>query len=120
MENKLKELFKIILEEVESNEEFRNKINKVLDGENKMGKRPRKKKAIIEPKLNPLEVFKEGQDILMDKLLKLEISDLKDIIKFYEMDNTNSCSRWKKKERLINYIVEVAKSRVTRGNAFRE
>lgn len=49
----------------------------------------------------------------------LEVSDLKDIIKFYEMDNTNSCNRWKKKERLVNYIVDVSKSRVNRGNAFR-
>ena len=66
------------------------------------------------------EVILEGESNLVDKLTSLEISDLKDIIKFYEMDNTNSYSRWKKKDRLINYIVDVTKSRVSRGNAFRD
>ena len=120
MEKKLKDLFKVILEEVECNEEFKNKIYKVLEEGNNNAKRPRKRNLIIKPKLNPLEVILEGERILMDKLLTLEISDLKDIIKFYEMDNTNSSSRWRKKERLVNYIVDVSKSRISRGNAFRE
>ena len=102
------------------NEEFKNKIYKVLEEGNNNAKRSRKKNVIIKPKLNPLEVILEGERILMDKLLTLEISDLKDIIKFYEMDNTNSSSRWRKKERLVNYIVDVSKSRISRGNAFRE
>ena len=120
MEKKLKDLFKVILEEVQCNEKFKNKIYKVLENGNNNAKRSRKKNAIIKPKLNPLEVILEGERILMDKLLTLEISDLKDIIKFYEMDNTNSSSRWRKKERLVNYIVDVSKSRISRGNAFRE
>ena len=102
------------------NEKFKNKIYKVLENGNNNAKRSRKKNVIIKPKLNPLEVILEGERILMDKLLTLEISDLKDIIKFYEMDNTNSSSRWRKKERLVNYIVDVSKSRISRGNAFRE
>ena len=109
MEKKLKDLFKVILEEVQCNEKFKNKIYKVLENGNNNAKRSRKKNVIIKPKLNPLEV-----------ILTLEISDLKDIIKFYEMDNTNSSSRWRKKERLVNYIVDVSKSRISRGNAFRE
>ena len=119
MGNKLKDLFKVILEEVESNEEFKKKVYKILGDENNNVKKKGKKKVIIEPKLNPIEVILEGENVLSDKLLKLEVSDLKDIIKFYEMDNTNSCNRWKKKERLVNYIVDVSKSRVNRGNAFR-
>ena len=119
MEKKLKDLFKVILEEVQCNEKFKNKIYKVLENGNNNAKRSRKKNVIIKPKLNPLEVILEGERILMDKLLTLEISDLKDIIKFYEMDNTNSSSRWRKKERLVNYIVDVSKSRISRGNAFR-
>ena len=120
MEKKLKEIFKIILDEVESNEEFKNKIYKVLENEKSTVKKKSKKKVVIEPKLNPQKVILEGESNLVDKLTSLEISDLKDIIKFYEMDNTNSSSRWKKKDRLINYIVDVTKSRVGRGNAFRD
>ena len=120
MEKKLKEIFKIILDEVESNGEFKNKIYKVLENEKSTVKKKSKKKVVIEPKLNPQEVILEGESNLVDKLTSLEIGDLKDIIKFYEMDNTNSSSRWKKKDRLINYIVDVTKSRVGRGNAFRD
>ena len=120
MEKKLKEIFKIILDEVESNEEFKNKIYKALENEKSTVKKRSKKKVVIEPKLNPQEVILEGESNLVDKLTSLEIGDLKDIIKFYEMDNTNSSSRWKKKDRLINYIVDVTKSRVSRGNAFRD
>ena len=118
MEKKLKELFNVILEEVKSNEEFKKKIDMILAG----GKQPKKKvksKVIIEPKLNPLAFISNGELELRDKLLELEVNDLKNIIKFYEMDNTNSCSRWRKKVRLINYIVDVSKNIVNRRKVFR-
>ena len=118
MEKKLKEVSNVIIEEVKTNEEFKKKIEMVLGGENKSKKKV-KKKVIIEPKLNPLEAISSGELELRDKLLELEVIDLKNIIKFYEMDNTNSCSRWKKKDRLVNYVIDVSKSRFNRGNAFR-
>ena len=105
MEKKLKELFNVIMEEMKTNDEFKKKIEVVLGGEDKPKKKVKKKVSEME---------------LRNKLSELEVIDLKNIIKFYEMDNTNSCSRWKKKDRLINYIIDVSKSRVNRGNAFRD
>ena len=119
MEKKLKELFNVIMEEMKTNDEFKKKIEVVLGGEDKPKKKV-KKKVIIEPKLNPLELISKSEVDLREKLSELEVIDLKNIIKFYEMDNTNSSSRWRKKERLVNYIVDVSKSRISRGNAFRE
>ena len=43
MEKKLKDLFKVILEEVQCNEKFKNKIYKVLENGNNNAKRSRKK-----------------------------------------------------------------------------
>ena len=118
MEKKLKELFNVIMEEMKTNDEFKKKIEVVLGGEDKAKKKV-KKKVIIEAKLNPLLLISNSEMELRNKLSELEVIDLKNI-KFYEMDNTNSCSRWKKKDRLINYIIDVSKSRVNRGNAFRD
>lgn len=118
MEKKLKELFNVIMEEMKTNDEFKKKIEDILGGEDKPKKKV-KKKVIIEAKLNPLLLISNSEMELRNKLSELEVIDLKNIIKFYEMDNTNSCSRWKKKDRLINYIIDVSKSRVNRGNAFR-
>ena len=119
MEKKLKELFNVIMEEMKTNDEFKKRIEVVLGGEDKAKKKV-KKKVIIEAKLNPLLLISNSEMELRNKLSELEVIDLKNIIKFYEMDNTNSCSRWKKNERLINYIIDVSKSRVNRGTAFRD
>ena len=108
MEKKLKELFNVIMEEMKTNDEFKKKIEVVLGGEDKPKKKV-KKKVIIEAKLNPLLLISNSEMELRNKLSELEVIDLKNIIKFYEMDNTNSCSRWKKKDRLINYIIDVSK-----------
>lgn len=118
MEKKLKELFNVIMEEIKTNEEFKKKVESALAVEYKPKKKV-KKKVVIEPKLNPLELISKSEVDLREKLSELEVIDLKNIIKFYEMDNTSSCSRWKKKDRLINYVIDVSKSRVNRGNAFR-
>ncbi|MEN8075342.1 hypothetical protein ABFP60_00190 [Clostridioides difficile] len=119
MGNKLKELFNLIMEEVNTNDEFKKKVDMILNGEEQPKKKV-KKKGVIDVKLNPLDIIMNGELELKDKLSELEVIDLKNIIRFYEMDNTNSCSRWKKKDRLINYIMDVSKSRVNRGNVFRE
>ena len=119
MEKKLRNLFKVIIEEIEYNEEFKNKVYMALEENSTKKTKVKKKKEIIEPKLNPLEVILDGENELRSRLLEFEVVYLKDIIKFYNMDSTNSSSRWKKKERLINYIVDVSKSRANIGNAFR-
>ena len=99
MEEKLKSLFDLILEEAENNQDFKNKLDKVLDKSNS-------KKKCIKPKINPFEMIKAGEGELREALDDFSISELKDIIRFYDMDELNETSRWRKKERLINYILD--------------
>lgn len=47
MEKKLKDLFKVILEEVQCNEKFKNKIYKVLENGNNNAKRSRKRMLLL-------------------------------------------------------------------------
>lgn len=99
MEEKLKSLFDLILEEAENNQDFKNKLDKVLDKSNP-------KKKCIKPRINPFEMIKAGEGELREALDDFSISELKDIIRFYGMDELNETSRWRKKERLINYILD--------------
>lgn len=119
MENKLKEIFNVILEEIKVNKEFEAKINIILTGE-KPKKKVATKKEIIKPSINPIVAIDEGQAILEKKLAELSIDELKSVIKYYDMDSSNSYSRWRKKDRFISYIVEVALVRANKGHAFRK
>lgn len=114
---KLKELINIVIKEMDKNPEFSDKIENLLLGEgNKVVKVKRSRQPAI---INPLEVIINGENLLANKLEQLDIDQLKDIISEYGMDPSKLALKWKNKERLIKHIIEVASTRVNKGNAFR-
>lgn len=122
LENKLKSIFDIIVEEIKSNEKFAKRIELALEKEastsEKVETKPKRRKK--QPALlNPNIVIAKGEEVLRGELEKLEVPQLKDIISQYAMDPAKTTNKWRKKERFINYIIEVAFTRSKKGEAFK-
>ncbi len=117
IEKKLKDIFNIILDEMKTNKDFANRIEKVLGKEEvvvkakKRGRQP----ALFNPNIVALE--EEGK--LKVELENLEVAQLKDIISQYGMDPSKMTSRWRSKEKFMKHIIEVTLSRINKGNSFK-
>lgn len=125
MEKLLKAFYEVIIDEVNRNEEFSNKLKKILlenvKIEKNKSKTKGKKRVLLEKDvlINPYDILIEGKEVLENKLREVELQDLKNIVEYYSMDPSKSFKRWRKKERLIDLILEVSTLRVNKGNAFR-
>ena len=117
IENQLKSVFNVILEEIKSNEKFAKRIEVALANEKVENKSKRRKKQPA--LLNPNTVIAKGEDVLKKELDKLEVPQLKDIISQYAMDPAKTTNRWRSKDRFIKYIIEVATLRSKKGEAFK-
>ncbi|WP_052124030.1 hypothetical protein [Ureibacillus manganicus] len=81
-------------------------------------KSTRKRNAAL---FNPETLLEQcGESELLDLLNQLEVDQLKDIVSEYGMDPGKRVMRWRKKENLVNHIVEVADNRLKKGSAFRK
>ena len=69
--------------------------------------------------INPITIFTEsGEDGLLNALNPLSIEELINIIKKFGFDPSRKSYRWRKKERLIDLIVQRIKSSTSRGDVF--
>lgn len=125
----LKQLADVVIEEAKQNEAFGNKIEQILGilpvepGQDtkacKTGKTGRSTNRRDPAVLDPVAVISEGENILLEKLGNLTDKELKDIIADYSMDPSKLAMRWRKKEKLIDLIMEAARRRASKGDAFR-
>lgn len=69
---------------------------------------------------NPISVYyKEGRASVEKALNTLDIDGLKEIIKRRGMDGSGRTRKWKTKERLMSFILDMSESRATQGDVFR-
>lgn len=115
----LKKLYDCVIDEMNSNPEFADKIGLILErrGVNSSVKRTKRRTPA---KLNPLELISDDTIDLEAKLQELSVEELKDVIAEYGMDNAKLAKNWKKKDRLIALILETSQRRSKKGDAFRE
>jgi hypothetical protein len=71
------------------------------------------------PFLTRLAVIEKAREMLRNRLRQLSLDQLRDIIAEYGMDPDKLAMKWKSTERLVDRIVEVARGRSTKGDAFR-
>jgi hypothetical protein len=123
LRKKLHDLLKVILEEADRNEQFREKLEAVLvagspaaTGILGKGKSARRKKA----PLDPVEVARKGEEGLRATLSTLDLEQLRDVVAQYGMDPSKLVMKWKDKARVIDRIVEVSLDRAMKGSAFRD
>ena len=120
---KLQDFFKAILTEAENNEAFSRKLLHALYGDiAEKAEEPKKKRSNRRDPavLNPIQMVLDGDAALETRLSELSEKQLKDIIADYSMDPNKLASRWRKKERLIGLIIETARHRASKGDAFRD
>ena len=69
--------------------------------------------------LDPVELARESESILQERLAQLTVEELKDIVADHGMDTGKVVMKWKSPERIIDRIVEISVSRARKGDAFR-
>jgi hypothetical protein len=69
---------------------------------------------------DPVELYhQQGEQYLRQQLQQLKVEQLKDMIAEHGMDASRRAMRWKKRDRLIDLIVQTASCRARKGDAFR-
>ena len=69
---------------------------------------------------DPVQVAKEGEDALRERLRTLTLDEMHGLIAEGGMDPGKQTRRWRERERLADWIVDVAGRRATHGDAFRD
>lgn len=134
-DDKIKDFFAVISDEIDKNHAFREKIESILseshnEPKNKPKPKPAKDKLNQTPikkkkgrrnlaVIDPIEVCKSGEEKLRQELQNIDIEKLLDIVAQYGMDPGKLVMKWKDRERIIERIIEVSISRATKGDAFR-
>ena len=128
--NVLRQLVNAIIEEAEHNDDFAYKIEQVLNEEIVTVKKKNTGRKVLgsgrpsnrrDPAvLDPVSLILEDEYLLAKKLQSLTDKQLKDIIADYGMDPSKRAMKWKNRERLIDHIVDTARRRAVKGDAFRE
>ena len=114
----LQDIIAAVIEETNINNEFRQKIENIINPPGKKATKPRSKrnKGLIDPYV----AIKQGRDSLSLKLGELTVEQLKDVISEHGLDATKNSMRWKKKERLIELIIQKSENRISMGEVFLE
>lgn len=77
-------------------------------------------KKVDPEKYNPIpEMYKKGRATVEKALNTLDIDELKVVIRKNGMDGSGRTRKWKTKERLVNFILDMAESRAYQGDVFR-
>lgn len=121
-------LVSVIVEEAARNPDFRSRMENALTGAAFDAKRANKSPMDDERKggrrapavLDPIDLARQGERPLRDKLVDLDLERLLDVVAQYGMDPGKLVMKWKDRNRVIDRIVEISLSRATKGDAFRE
>jgi hypothetical protein len=90
----------------------------VLKAEADEPKRPSNRRAPAA--LDPVQLARQGEDVLRAALGKLDIEQLRDVVAEYGMDTGKLVIKWRTPDRIIDRIVEVSRQRAHKGSAFRD
>lgn len=120
VEEQLNAVFAELLAEAGRNDQLRRRLTEILEGASSAEESPARRSARRKPAaFDPMAVYRQEPGDLPNRLGALSVDELKDIIAEHGMDRTRLARRWKDKDRLIELIVNAAKSRAQKGDAFR-
>jgi len=130
LRKRLTEFIRVVAEEAERNPEFGNHVAVALGLAEQAGRaerdstarhpssqRPKNRRAPAV--LDPIEIARQGEDVLRAKLGTLSIEELKDIVAQFGMDPGKLVTKWKTADRIVERIVETSMARAQKGDAFR-
>jgi hypothetical protein len=113
-----------IVEEAQRNPEFRVRLERALGiaehgSEKRNAETTRKGGRRTPAVLDPVELARQGEQVLRSELSTLGLEQLRDIVAQYGMDPGKLVMKWKDPERVRGRILELALARATKGDAFR-
>lgn len=116
----LSDFIRVIVDEAERNPEFANQIEEAFGIKEKPKRQPASRGANRRAPavLDPVELAREGEQVLRAKLRILTLDQLKDIVADCGMDPGKLVMKWKSADRVIERIVEVSLGRVKKGEGF--
>jgi hypothetical protein len=117
----LQGLVKAIVEEAERNPEFAQRVESSLGVAGTPAapsgvKRSRNRRTPAV--LDPVDVARQGEKVLRQRLVTLSLEQLKDIVAEYGMDPGKLVMKWKTPDRIIERIVEFSLARSVKGDVF--
>ena len=115
----LRAIGNVVLEEAERNADFARRLERALGiGDvQQIVKRSRTRAAAV---LDPIGTLSDhGEDALRDALRPLSLEQLLDIVAEFGMDSSKLVMKWKSSDRVSEHIVDNAKRRSVKGDAFR-
>jgi hypothetical protein len=125
----LRALGAVVLEEAERNPDFSERLLHALGGngappsiKKKHGPTPamRKSRTRAAAVVDPVAVFSDhGEEGLRRQLKPLTLDELLDIVADFAMDPSKLVMKWKSLERIIEHIIDNARRRSVKGDAFR-
>jgi hypothetical protein len=128
VEDMLRAFFSAVLDECDDNPEFAKRIARALRvnfdaphgrREEVEGQRGAKRSGRRrQGQFDPFELYAEGEDVLKQRLQKLDETQLKDIIAEHSMDNARLARRWKDRDRLVQHIIATVVQRTHKGEVF--
>lgn len=131
IKKKLTALLREVIAEAESNPAFQERLAKALSANDKPVKASVERKRQAKPvehkrpsnrrppaALDPVQLARIGEAELREALAKLDIEQLRDVVADYGMDPGKLVMKWRDAERIADRIVEVARGRAQKGNAF--
>ena len=108
----------VIADEVKRNPEFRSRLDAARLAATNDSDRPRNRRTPAA--LDPVDIASEsGEAELRAQLSKLDIEQLKDIVAQYGMDTANRVMKWKTRDKIADWIVDISDRRARKGDAFR-
>ena len=115
----LRSLGAVLIEEAERNPDFARRLQQALGGAQEAPplKRSRTRTPAV---VDPVAVLADhGEDALRARLQPLALDQLLDVVAEFGMDPSKLVMKWKNPERISEHIIENAKRRSVKGDAFR-
>lgn len=115
----LHDLVRVVVEEAERNPEFSSRLEEVLSlRPEKLQQQSRPANRRAPAVLDPVDLARQGESVLRERLQELSLDQLKDIVADYGMDTSKLVLKWKTPERIIDHIAEVSIGRAKKGEGF--
>jgi hypothetical protein len=122
MSNSLSKVFAELLREVDSNPQLRERIERHFTGvPARADTTPatKRRNRRNEPAVDPYSLLQQGEQALRAALEPLDLEQLKDVISAFSLDSARLALKWKDRQRMVELIVSAVRTRLAKGDAFR-
>ena len=76
-------------------------------------------KRVVVPSFDVFEVYRSnGETALIDRLRNCSLEELVYIVKLHNLDSIGKVRKWKKTEKIIEFIAERVSAKVSKGSVF--